>query len=120
MLSPFLMMRISSSSLNCSRRTFRAENKHASPRFFPPPVGQGNVPGVALPRWVRGNVPGPLSLNDQALSRMRFTLVASSFLRLNSEEGVRDLEQVLPFIAQCLGAGQRGISVVADLPDLVH
>jgi hypothetical protein len=51
---------------------------------------------------------------------MRFTLVASSFLRLNSEEGVRDLAQVLPFIARCLGAGQRGISAVDDLPDLVH
>jgi hypothetical protein len=43
-----------------------------SRNFFLPPAG-------------RGNVPRPLSLNDQILSRMRFTLVASSFLRLNSE-----------------------------------
>ena len=50
-----------------------SKNQNAFPEiFFLPPVG-------------RGNVPRPLSLNDQTLSRMRFTLVASSFLRLNSE-----------------------------------
>ena len=50
----------------------RLLNQIAFPEIFPFPVG-------------RGNVPRPLSLNDQARSRMRFTLVASSFLRSNSE-----------------------------------
>jgi hypothetical protein len=44
---------------------------------------------------------------------MRFTLVASSSLRLKSEAQGRDLAQDLPFIAQC------GSSVIDDLPDFI-
>jgi hypothetical protein len=41
---------------------------------------------------------------------MCFTLVASSFLRLKlGNQGARDLAQVLPFIAQCLGVASAAV-----------